>query len=210
MKSQELIKDGESLVSARYKSSGTDIPVYDDGFGRLFIYRNSIGVGGIVRAQSWEDAYNICEDEFFPEADETMEDIVREYGFKRDHLKIIHPAIRKTAPVTYVNGYVEVFNIDHSIEREATMADYELTGGKLLDGQFVRWEIRDTPDPDAGLENGLFCEAFGFRPNGPNTHDKIGHGIYSKDLNGEFLDTLTKEMLDIIGIELMIDIPLEM
>jgi GDP-D-mannose dehydratase len=61
-----------------------------------------------------------------------MEDIVREYGFKRDHLKIIHPAIRKTAPVTYVNGYVEVFNIDHSIEREATMADYEFNWGQIV------------------------------------------------------------------------------
>jgi len=28
-----------------------------------------MGISGVVRAQSWEDAYSICEDEFFPSAD---------------------------------------------------------------------------------------------------------------------------------------------
>ena len=28
-----------------------------------------MGISGIVRAQTWEDAYSICEDEFFPSAD---------------------------------------------------------------------------------------------------------------------------------------------
>jgi hypothetical protein len=74
----DLIKDGDSLVSACYKSSGTPIQTYDDGFGNIYISRNSIGIYGIVRAQTWEDAYSICEDEFFPEADETIEEIVKE------------------------------------------------------------------------------------------------------------------------------------
>lgn len=63
-----MITDSQHLVSASY-SSGTGIPVYDDGFGPLFIHRNSMGISGIVRAQTWEDAYSICEDEFFPAAD---------------------------------------------------------------------------------------------------------------------------------------------
>lgn len=29
-----------------------------------------MGISGIVRAQTWEDAYSICEDDFFPAADE--------------------------------------------------------------------------------------------------------------------------------------------
>lgn len=29
-----------------------------------------MGISGIVRAASWEDAYSICEDEFFPAGDE--------------------------------------------------------------------------------------------------------------------------------------------
>ncbi len=197
-----LITDDQSLVGAKYKGSGCPIRTYDDGYGTLWISRNSIGINGIVRAQSWEDAYGICEDEFFPEADATIDEIVKEYGFKREHVKIIHPATPKAVPVTFSNGHVEAFDIDTSSEREATNADYALTGGKLLDGQFVRWETRETPDKDGWMENELFQDAFGFRNNGRNERDKIGHGIYQKDLNGDSLDPLTSDLLEDIGIEL--------
>lgn len=63
-----LITDEQSLVSAKSRF-GLAIPVYDDGFGSLFIHRNSMGISGIVRARTWEDAYSICEDEFFPAGD---------------------------------------------------------------------------------------------------------------------------------------------
>lgn len=46
-------------MKAFYTSSGTEIPCYDDGFGKLYIHRDSISISGIVRAQSWEDAYSI-------------------------------------------------------------------------------------------------------------------------------------------------------
>ena len=199
-----LIQDGQELTSACYRNSKYEIQTYDDGYGPLWISRNSIGVNGIVRARTWEDAYSICEDEFFPEADETIEQLVKEYGFRREHVKIIHPATRKASPVTYANGHIEAFDIDMSVERDATPADYELTGGRLLNGQFVRWETRETPDADAWIENELFCEAFGFRNNGANARDTHKHGIYSKDLNGDSLDRLTPEMLEDIGIELTI------
>ena len=39
-----------------------------------------MGISGIVRAQTWEDAYEICEDEFFPAATETHEEWIAEYG----------------------------------------------------------------------------------------------------------------------------------
>lgn len=66
--SSPLIADSESLISARF-NHGTPIPTYDDSLGPLFIHRDSMGVSGIVRAQTWEDAYEICEDEFFPAGD---------------------------------------------------------------------------------------------------------------------------------------------
>jgi len=66
---QELINDEQSLVSAKFEH-GTPIDIYDDGYGPLFIHRDSMGVSGIVRARTWEDAYSICEDEFFPAGDE--------------------------------------------------------------------------------------------------------------------------------------------
>jgi len=79
MTQHELITDEQQLLGAKYRS-GDEIPVYDDGFGPLWIHRDSIGISGIVRAQTWEDAYSICEDEFFPEADETLEELVKEYS----------------------------------------------------------------------------------------------------------------------------------
>ena len=81
----DLITDGQSLTGA--KLGNYDIPVYDDGFGPLWIHRNSIGISGIVRAQTWEDAYGICEDEFFPDADISMEEIEKEYNFRIEHVR---------------------------------------------------------------------------------------------------------------------------
>lgn len=84
-----MITDEQTLKGAKTRF-GHDIPVYDDGFGPLFIHRDSMGISGIVRAQTWEDAYSICEDEFFPAADdEAGEEMQRiealEDGEEKDH-----------------------------------------------------------------------------------------------------------------------------
>ena len=159
-KHSELINDDQSLVSAQFVH-GTPIQTYDDGFGPLFILRDSMGIVGIIRAQTWEDAYSIAEDEMFPDCDLTMDEIVAEYGFR----------------VSYVQPYGS--------------------------GQTSREE---TPDPEAWPENPLFCEAYGFRPNGARSGSTspMSH-IYSKDLNGESLDLLTPAMLSDLGIVLNIE-----
>ena len=191
-----LITDSQSLVSA--SRNGYTILIYDDGFGTLFIHRDSTGISGIVRAQSWEDAYGICEDEFFPEASETIDELRKEYNFKREHVKIIRTL--------------------EGIERPDMLSDYPRTVRPAPDGRanwdFVRWETRETPceDENGWIENELFCEAFGFRPSGPRAgkwpngeaRDLIGHGIYAKDLNGDALDTLTPELLARLEITLEI------
>jgi hypothetical protein len=133
-----LINDNQRLISASYTHNAESIiPTYDDSWGDLYISRHSIGINGIVRAQTWHDAYEICEDEFFPEASETVEELVKEYG--------------------------------------------------------EDWS-----------ENPCFNEAYGFRPNGPNSNDKLKHGIYAKDLNGDYLDKLHWSLLRGIGITLTI------
>src|SRR5690349_16839590 len=76
---QTLITDEQRLTGATGRF-GHAISVYDDGFGSLYVHRDSMGISGIVRAQSWEDAYGICEDEFFPEASETIEEMRAEYS----------------------------------------------------------------------------------------------------------------------------------
>ena len=76
-----MITDEQSLVGAR-SQWGSEITIYDDGFGPLWIMRDSLGIVGIIRAQSWEIAWEIAEDEFFPEASETIADFEREYGMQ--------------------------------------------------------------------------------------------------------------------------------
>jgi hypothetical protein len=73
------MKDNQTLISAATRF-GNPIPVYDDGYGPLWIHRDSMGISGIVRARTWEDAYGICEDEFFPAATETEAGFVADYG----------------------------------------------------------------------------------------------------------------------------------
>lgn len=70
------IADDQRLVKV-VNQYGRELPVYDDGFGPLWIHRDSMGISGIVRAHTWEDAYGICEDEFFPAGDE---DAAKDYA----------------------------------------------------------------------------------------------------------------------------------
>jgi hypothetical protein len=189
----ELITDEQRFNGAKYGSSAQySIKTYDDGYGPLWISRNSIGINGIVRANSWEDAYSICEDEFFPEADETIEEIVKEYGFKREHKKVVK------------DGSVLVATDHCGVGERFAVYPSDYPDGKLVP-EFVRWETVETPDPEAWIDNELFEESFGFRPNGPNKLDTLNHGIYSKDLNGDYLDPLTAELVADLGITLVIE-----
>ncbi len=173
-----LINDEQSLDSAM--NGNYSIPIYDDGYGPLWLSRNSIGINGIVRAKTWEDAYSICQDEFFPEATETIEELIKEYGFRRRHVKIVN---------------------DGKGDRQVSDSDYQ--DGKLIKGiEFIRWDTIETPDADAWSENSLFQENFGMRPNGPNKKDTLNHGIYSKDLNGDYLEELTPSLVERLGITL--------
>ena len=63
------MNDNQTLNAARTQY-GNPIQTYDDGYGPLFILRDSMGILGVIRARTWEDAYSIAEDEFFPDADE--------------------------------------------------------------------------------------------------------------------------------------------
>jgi hypothetical protein len=72
--------------------------------------------------------------------------------------------------------------------------------------EFIRWETVETPtdDEDAWTENELFQEAYGWRPNGPNATDTQRHGLYAKDLNGDALELLTRDLLERLEITLEI------
>jgi len=172
------IADDQRLVRV-VNQYGRELPIYDDSFGPLWIHRDSMGVSGVVRARTWEDAYGICEDEFFPSCDLTQEELVKEYGFKRRHAKIVREA--------------------SGVEREDRLSDY---AEEVPLVQFVRWATIETPDPDGWADNELFQEAYGFRPNGRGgpTPDK-DFGIYCRDLHGDLLEPLTEKLCADLGLK---------
>ena len=73
-----LISDNQELVSASTRY-GTPIETYDDGFGPLYAYRDAGGLHGVVRAQSWHDAWEIVEDEILTSIPD--EDVPEAYSF---------------------------------------------------------------------------------------------------------------------------------
>lgn len=64
--------DTARLRAATHGRFGTRYPVrrfYDDGFGPVWIYQDAGGLLGIIRAQSWESAWEIVTDEILDDAD---------------------------------------------------------------------------------------------------------------------------------------------
>ena len=173
------MKDTQRLVGAKTRF-GNDIATYDDGYGPLWIHRDSMGISGIVRAKTWEDAYEICEDEFFPEADETVEEIEAEHA------------------TIYLSGR-ELWEYEKGqLMEKWKWEDLSEAGRDAV----WRRHGKDVPFLGHWSEHPCFQEAYGFRPNGPNARDKHKHGIYAKDLNGDSLDLLTPEMIAELGIRL--------
>lgn len=179
LETSELITDEQSLVSAQF-NHGTPIQTYDDGFGPLFILRDSMGVQGIIRAQSWEDAYGIAGDEMFPAADESWEEMQREYATE------------------YKSGR-ELWMHEHDNNWEAwkALSDAEKDAAYRAVG-------KDVPFTGDITEHPCWQEAYGFRNNGRKEADGTVSHIYAKDLNGESLDILTSELVAGLGITLNI------
>lgn len=56
---------------------GREITQWDEGFGPLWVLRETLGISGVIRAQSWEEAFECAVDEIMLDADP---DHVAEYG----------------------------------------------------------------------------------------------------------------------------------
>ena len=79
---ETLITDEQTLAGAKTEY-GNDIKIWDDGFGDLYIHRDSMGISGIVRANTWEEAYECVLDEILipiskEDAQELYEDMKKE------------------------------------------------------------------------------------------------------------------------------------
>jgi hypothetical protein len=54
----------KELAKSPIKSQfGRPIRWWDDGFGPMWVYRETMGVLGVVRAQTWHDAFECVQDE---------------------------------------------------------------------------------------------------------------------------------------------------
>lgn len=75
----EGVLNPDDLSLAFKTRFGSDIKYHDDGFGPLWIFRDTGGVRGIVRAQKWEDAYSCINDEILNPI--AADDLPDAYGF---------------------------------------------------------------------------------------------------------------------------------
>jgi hypothetical protein len=179
-----IIPEDLCLTGACHHRGNVKIATYDQGWGKVYIMRNSMGIQGITRCICWEDAWEICEDEFFPEADETVKEIEKD-----------HRTIYKSGRELWLH---ERKNVKDAWKKFQKLSESEKAAIYARRGKDVKWHAHFSEHP-------CFQEAYGFRPNGPNKRDKHGHGIYAKDLNGESLEVLTEELAAELGIILCIE-----
>lgn len=63
-----MIDDSQELIGAKVR--GHDLRTWDEGFGPLWLYSESLGPLGVVRAMTWEEAFECVVDEIMDDADD--------------------------------------------------------------------------------------------------------------------------------------------
>ena len=173
MATATLIQDDQSLESVA-SEYGTPIRTYDDGYGPLYVYRTSLGVTGIVRAQTWHDAYDCVLDDILTPIDASeIPDAYGAFEYLRDH-PTLGQFWRKSA-----DGHSSSWKL------------------KRVTPSQLAAEIFACRSKSAEFQPEL-QEGYQYQPNATDT------GIVSIDLNGESLDLLTPEFIERAGIVLTI------
>ena len=112
-----MINDEQTLIGARqmhpWNEYGTPITIYDDGFGPLWLYREAGGLQGIVRAQSWESAYEICQDEIMTRVPQN--EVIEAYGFYT--LDKSEPGNPRYQAMRNAGELLATFNTDYEAEK---------------------------------------------------------------------------------------------
>lgn len=78
----------ERFIDGTWRKVEEPSPVrcWDDGFGPVWVLRDTMGVQGFVRARSWEEAWECCEDAILPDASLELVKACREAGDPEDEL----------------------------------------------------------------------------------------------------------------------------
>lgn len=178
-----MINDNQSLVGA-YTTDvlGERHPLktYDDSWGPLWIYSEVYGPMGVVRAQSFESAYRICQDEIMTRV--SKEDLLDVYGL----YVLEHKGFYYLCP-----------DFDPSWGWHETFGG--LIPGRLVLGRFVTREGAEEAGRAYISEHELdLVEGYEYQPNATGT------GIIAYDPNGQRLEELTPEVADHLGITIQV------
>ncbi len=178
---KEMITDEQELVKVT-NQWGREQKIYDDGFGSLWAYRESLGIVGIVRAQTYEAAWDCVLDEILtpvPIADitESPDDY---YVCERDY--------HCGAPKKYDEG--------RCLCSLAQYSEFRICWKCNVDSRRVfpnhNPRVCKCQDPvDLEHEVSLtLAEGYEYMPNFGDTS-----GIVATDLNGNALDRLTPKLV---------------
>ncbi len=181
-----MIKDSQTLKSAK-SEFGHDIKVYDDGFGPLWVYQESLGVVGLVRALSYEEAWDSVLDEILtPVPSDELRDFPGDfYVCGRDY--------HCPAPKIYSRGVCLCSLAVHSEARRCWKCKQFHTPDQQKACNCT--ELKSLDPVYLTLAEGLH-----YMPNASGTS-----GIVSEDLNGSHLSELTDELQESLKISLTIE-----
>jgi len=180
-----MINDDQSLIGA-YTTDALDerhpLEIYDDTWGSLWVYSEVYGPMGIVRAQSFESAYEICQDEIMSRVPE--EDLLDAYGLyvlKHKDSFYLCPDFDTLNEYGWRETFSGLIPARHVLSEFATRQGAEVEGRRLI----VKHELD-------------LIEGYEYQPNATGT------GIVTYDLNGQRLEELTPEVADRLGITIQV------
>jgi len=178
-----MINDNQSLIGAYTTDvlgERHPLEVYDDSWGSLWVYSEVYGPMGVVRAQSFESAYEICQDEIMTRVPE--EDLLDAYGL----YVLEHKGFYYLCPdFETEDGWYETFG--------------GLIPGRLVLGRFSTREGAEKAERAYVYERELeLVEGYEYQPNATGT------GIVTYSLNGQRLEELTPEVADRLGITIQV------
>lgn len=131
------------ITAGRFTVS--DYDHWDEGFGPLYAYWESLGIRGFVRAKTWESAYECAQDEIMDdgEYDEAIEGLTEEqieagelnegYGFRssgepsnpRLHSSIYSEDLNGSGLTEVTDEYAEEHGITIYVEDDAADSEQE-------------------------------------------------------------------------------------
>ena len=164
-----MITDNETLTAA-HSVYGSAYKIYDDGFGPLWIYGESLGAAGIIRAQTFENALEIAYDEILTPIDES--DLLDAFGLYVVETRTGFALCFDTN--FHDNGHNEYFPQYRATHRVFRFYDTrelaETAGRKYIDSEELD-----------------LIKSYHFQAN------MRGSGIVHTDLNGDWLHQLTED-----------------